>query len=153
MSLNPDFRDLFAALNAAGAEYLLVGGYALAFHAAPRFTKDLDVWVNPTPENASRVLAALQAFGAPLGELTEADLASPGIVFQMGLPPNRIDLLTVIDGVEFSEAWSARLATVYGDEPLPVIGRAHLLANKRASGRPQDLVDADAIERAGGEPR
>jgi hypothetical protein len=153
MSLNPDFRDLFAALNVAGAEYLLVGGYALAFHAAPRFTKDLDVWVNPTPENASRVLAALQAFGAPLGELTEADLASPGIVFQMGLPPNRIDLLTVIDGVEFSEAWSARLATVYGDEPLPVIGRAHLLANKRASGRPQDLVDADAIERAGGEPR
>jgi hypothetical protein len=136
-------------LNAASAEYLLVGGYALAVHAAPRFTKDLDVWVNPTRENAPRVLAALKAFGAPLGDLREADLAAPGIVFQMGLPPNRIDLLTSIDGVEFSEAWPSRLETVYGGQSLPVIGKAHLVANKRASGRPQDLVDADAIERAG----
>ncbi len=149
MPVNPDFRDLFAALNGTGAEYLLVGGYALAVHAAPRFTKDLDVWVNPTRENAPRVLAALKAFGAPLGELTEADLAAPGIVFQMGLPPNRIDLLTSIDGVEFSEAWPSRLTTDYGGQPLPVIGKAQLIANKRASGRPQDLLDADVLERAG----
>jgi hypothetical protein len=148
MPVNPDFRDLFAALNGAGAEYLLVGGYALAIHAAPRFTKDLDVWVNPTRENAPRVLTALKVFGAPLGELTETDLMTPGIVFQMGLPPNRIDLLTSIDGVEFSEAWPSRISTEYGGQPLPVIGRMHLVANKRASGRPQDLVDADAIERA-----
>jgi hypothetical protein len=148
MPVNPDFRDLFAALNGAGAEYLLVGGYALAIHAAPRFTKDLDVWVNPTRENAPRVLTALKAFGAPLGELTETDLMTPGVVFQMGLPPNRIDLLTSIDGVAFSEAWPARITTEYGREQLPVIGRAQLIANKRASGRPQDLVDADAIERA-----
>lgn len=150
MSLNSDFRDLFAALNGAGAEYLLVGGYALAVHAAPRFTKELDVWVNPTRENAPRVLVALKSFGAPLGELTEADLAAPGIVFQMGLPPNRIDLLTSIDGVEFSDAWPERLETDYGGQRLPVIGKAHLVANKRASGRPQDLVDADAIEKAQG---
>ncbi|MGB8931391.1 MAG: hypothetical protein WCC48_09130 [Anaeromyxobacteraceae bacterium] len=148
MPVNPDFRDLFAALNGAGAEYLLVGGYALAVHAAPRFTKDLDVWVNPTRENAARVLAALKVFGAPLGELTQDDLAAPGIVFQMGLPPNRIDVLTSIDGVAFAEAWPARLTTEYGGQPLTVIGRAHLLANKRASGRPQDLVDADVIEGA-----
>ena len=148
MPVNPDFRDLFAALNGAGAEYLLVGGYALAVYAAPRFTKDLDVWGNPAPANAPRVLAALKAFGAPLGELTEADLTTPGIVFQMGLPPNRIDVLTSIDGVAFAEAWPARLVTEYGGQSLPVIGRAHLVANKRASGRPQDLVDADAIERA-----
>jgi hypothetical protein len=148
MPVNPDFRDLFAALNGAGAEYLLVGGYALAIHAAPRFTKDLDVWVNPTRENAPRVLTALKVFGAPLGELTETDLMTPGVVFQMGLPPNRIDLLTSIDGVAFSEAWPARITTEYGREQLPVIGRAQLIANKRASGRPQDLVDADAIERA-----
>jgi hypothetical protein len=152
MPVNPDFRDLFAALNDAGAEYLLVGGYALAVHAAPRFTKDLDVWVNPTRGNAPRVLAALKAFGAPLGELTEDDLAAPGIVFQMGLPPNRIDLLTSIDGVGFAEAWPARLMTEYGGQALPVIGRTHLVANKRASGRPQDLVDADAIERVGVPP-
>jgi hypothetical protein len=150
MPVNPDFRDLFAALNDAGAEYLLVGGYALAVHAAPRFTKDLDVWVNPTRENASRVLSALRAFGAPAGELTEADLATVGIVFQMGLPPNRIDVLTSIDGVGFAEAWSSRLITDYGGQPLPVIGRAHLVANKRASGRPQDLVDADVLDHADG---
>jgi hypothetical protein len=149
MPVNPDFRDLFAALNGAGAEYLLVGGYALAIHAAPRFTKDLDVWVNPTRENAPRVLTALKAFGAPLGELTETDLMTPGVVFQMGLPPNRIDLLTSIDGVAFSEAWPARITTEYGREQLPVIGRAQLIANKRASGRPQDLVDADVVEKAG----
>ncbi|HSM92248.1 MAG TPA: nucleotidyl transferase AbiEii/AbiGii toxin family protein [Anaeromyxobacteraceae bacterium] len=149
MPVNPDFRDLFAALNGARAEFLLVGGYALAVHALPRFTKDLDVWVNPTPENAARVLSALKAFGAPLGELTERDLSTPGIVFQMGLPPNRIDILTSIDGVTFGEAWPSRLATEYGGQPLPVIGRAHLVANKRASARPQDLVDADALERPG----
>lgn len=150
MPVNPDFRDLFAALNGAGAEYLLVGGYALAVHAAPRFTKDLDVWVNPTPENARCVMAALGTFGAPLGDLTEADLATPGIVFQMGLPPNRIDLLTSIDGVSFPEAWPSRLLTEYGGERLSVIGREQLIANKRASGRPQDLVDAETLERSGG---
>src|SRR6266508_3067940 len=104
MPVNPDFRDLFAALNAAGAEYLLVGGYALAVHAAPRFTKDLDVWVNPTPENAARVHEALRWFGAPLGELRVEDLSTSGIVFQLGVPPNRIDVLTAIDGVSFPDA-------------------------------------------------
>lgn len=147
MPVNPDFRDLFAAFSAAGAEYLLVGGYALAFHSAPRFTKDLDVWVNPTPENAARVLAALERFGAPLGDLALADLATPGIVFQMGVPPNRIDVLTAIDGVAFAEAWPERAETVYGEVPVPVIGRRHLVQNKRAAARPQDLVDADLLER------
>jgi len=146
MPVNRDFRDLFAALSAAGAEHLLVGGYALAFHSAPRFTKDLDVWVNPTPANAARVIAALRSFGAPLGDLGEADLATPGIVFQIGVPPNRIDVLTAIDGVEFAEAWPERAETTYGDVPVPVIGRRHLVQNKRASGRPQDIVDADALE-------
>lgn len=153
MPVNPDFRDLFAALNAAGAEYLLVGGYALAVHAAPRFTKDLDVWVNPTAGNAPRVMAALRAFGAPLGELSEADLTTPGIVFQMGLPPNRIDLLTSIDGVRFPEAWPSRVVTEYGGAPLPVIGREALIANKRASARPQDLVDVQTLEAAGNRPK
>ncbi len=96
MSINSDFRDLFAALNAAGVKCLLVGGYALAVHAAPRFTKDIDVWIEPTPENAARVMAALQAFGAPLDAVSEADLSQPGILFQMGVPPNRIDLMTSI---------------------------------------------------------
>jgi hypothetical protein len=149
MAVNPDFRDLFSALNAAAAEYLLVGGYALAVHAAPRFTKDLDVWVNPTTENAARVHAALSAFGAPLGELAISDLATPGVVLQIGIPPNRIDILTAIDGVAFPNAWPERVETAYGEQRVAVIGRRHLVANKRASGRPQDLVDADLLERGG----
>jgi hypothetical protein len=149
VSINPDFRDLFAALNDAGADYLLVGGYALAVHAAPRFTKDLDVWVEPSPANAVRVMAALRAFGAPLDALTEADFTMADIVFQMGLPPNRIDIVTGIDGVAFNEAWPARVSTTYGDQNVPVIGRTHLVVNKRATGRPQDALDADLLESTG----
>lgn len=147
MAINPDFRDLFAALNDAGARYLLVGGYALAVHSVPRFTKDLDVWTDPTPENARLVLEALRIFGAPTTSLEEGDLARPGIVFQIGLAPNRIDIVTAIDGVDFADAWPARAATRYGDQTIAVIGRAHLIANKRATGRPQDLLDADLLER------
>ena len=147
MSINSDFSDLFAALNAAGARCLLVGGYALAVHATPRFTKDIDVWIEPTPANAARVMAALRAFGAPLDAVSEADLSHPGIVFQMGVPPNRIDLMTSIDGVAFEDAWRDRISTSYGEQTIAVIGRAHLIANKRATGRAQDLLDADLLER------
>jgi hypothetical protein len=132
-------------LNAAGARYLLVGGYAVAFHAQPRFTKDLDVWVDPDPANASRVLAALHEFGAPLHELTVADLERPGTVFQMGFPPNRIDVVTAIDGVSFGEAWPERAQTTYDDQAVPVIGHRLLMQNKRASGRPQDLLDLEIL--------
>jgi hypothetical protein len=104
------------------------------------------VWVRPTPENARRVHRALNAFGAPLGDLTVTDLSTEGVVFQMGLPPNRIDVITAIDGVGFEEAWSDRIAGTYGDQAIAVIGRTHLLKNKLASGRPQDLVDARTLE-------
>jgi hypothetical protein len=144
--VNPDFRDLFAALNAAGARYLLVGGYAVAFHAQPRFTKDLDVWTDLDPANATRVFGALRQFGAPLHELTTADLERSGTVFQIGVPPNRIDVVTAIDGVTFREAWPDRAETTYGDQTVPVIGRRHLIQNKRASGRPQDLLDLAVLE-------
>jgi len=146
VAINPDFRDLFAALNAAQARYLLVGGYALAIHAVPRFTKDLDVWVDPTADNAERVVEALRQFGAPLAALTGADLARPGLIYQIGIPPNRIDILTAIDGVVFEAAWPARLLTTYGDQPVAVIGRADLIRNKRATGRAQDALDAAVLE-------
>lgn len=146
MPVNPDFRDLFAALNAAEARYLLVGGYAVAFHAEPRFTKDLDVWTEPEPENAARAYESLRRFGAPLGTLSAADLANPGTVFQIGVPPNRIDIITTIDGVTFPEAWPQRITTTYGDQAVLVIGRGHLIQNKRASGRPQDLLDLEILE-------
>jgi hypothetical protein len=147
VAVNPDFRDLFAALNAASARYLLVGGYALAVHAVPRFTKDLDIWVEPSHDNAARVMDALHAFGAPTEALDDGDLARPGIVFQMGVPPNRIDIVTSIDGVTFGEAWPDRLSTTYGGEQVAVLGRAHLIKNKRSTGRAQDALDADVLER------
>jgi hypothetical protein len=149
MTVNPDFRDLFATLNDAGAEFLVVGGYALAVHGHPRFTKDLDVWVRADAENARKVWQALAAFGAPLGNLALQDLGSPGIVFQMGLPPNRIDVLTGIDGVTFQEAWDHRIESRYGDQPVRVIGLEDLIRNKLATGRAQDALDAKTLR---GEP-
>jgi len=144
--VNPDFRDLFAEFNAHGVEYLVVGAHALAVHGHVRATKDLDVWVRPVLENASRVLRALVAFGAPTRELMEADLVEPGLVFQIGVPPVRIDIVTSIDGVAFDEAWPARLLTKFADQPVGVLSRKHLIQNKRASGRTQDLADLERLE-------
>jgi hypothetical protein len=145
--LNRDFVEMLSALFEAGAEFLVVGAHALAAHGTPRATGDLDIWVRADPENAVRVLAALKKFGAPLFDLTLADLSSPGIVFQMGLPPYRIDILTGVSGVTFDEAWPGRLVSEVEGRPVPFIGRADLVKNKRAAARPKDLVDADALER------
>lgn len=147
MPANPDFRDLFAAFNAAQVRYLLVGGYALAFHGRPRFTRDLDVWLEPNAENAARAYAALGAFGAPLQELQAGDLERPGLIFQIGVAPNRIDVLTGIDGLTFADAWPDRQETLYWDQPVPVISRDHLILNKRSTGRPQDLLDVEELEK------
>ncbi len=144
--LNPDFRDMLSALNGASAEYLVVGAYALAAHGIPRATGDLDLWVRPTPDNAARVRPALESFGAPLGEIHQADLIRSDTVIQLGVAPRRIDLLTSIDGVEFDEAWSGRIEITIDDLRVPVIGRAHLIRNKRAVGRPQDLADVSRLE-------
>ena len=103
--LNPDFAEMLRALSAEGVEYLLVGAYAMAAHGVPRATGDIDIWVRPSPENANRVLRALARFGAPLSDLTATDLQRDGTVFQLGVPPRRIDLLTSIDGVTFEDAW------------------------------------------------
>ena len=149
--MNPDFRDMLSALSGEGAEYLLVGAYALAVHGVPRATGDLDLWVRPTTDNAARVRAALTRFGAPPGDLTERDLVTPGTVFQIGVAPNRIDVLTSIDGVDFEDAWNARrIAHVEGLD-VPVLARHHLIRNKKATGRPQDLADAARLEEAPGD--
>lgn len=147
MATNPDFRDLLFELSAAQAEFLVVGAYAVMVHTEPRYTKDLDVWVRPTPENALRVRQALSRFGAPLGELTIDDLSSAGTIFQMGVAPNRIDILTSIEAVDFEEAKAASSTIAYGDVQVPVLSVEHLLRNKRAVGRPQDLVDVARLER------
>jgi hypothetical protein len=147
--VNRDFRDLLAEFNAQGVEYLVVGAHALAAHGHVRATKDLDVWIRPDAENATRVLKALRRFGTPLHDLSEADLAKPGTVFQIGLPPLRIDVITVIDGVDFDEAWSARVRTEFADLPAAVLSREHLIKNKRASGRTQDMADVEWLESKG----
>lgn len=147
--MNRDFSELLAEFNDHGVEYLVVGAHALAAHGHVRATKDLDVWVRPEAENAGRVIRALEAFGAPLHDLTEADLTQPGLIFQIGVPPLRIDVLTAIDGVTFDDAWPARLPTRFGDQPVGVLSREHLLQNKRASGRTQDLADIETLESMG----
>jgi hypothetical protein len=144
--MNPDFRDLLAAFNVRGVDFVVVGAHALAAHGLVRATKDLDVWVRPEPLNAERVLAALADFGAPLHDLTVDDLARPGLVFQIGVDPVRIDVLTAIDGVEFSEAWAQRVSARFVDQDASVLSRGHLIVNKRATGRAQDLLDAKWLE-------
>ena len=139
--MNRDFVEMLSALCAAGAEFLIVGAHALAAHGIPRATGDLDIWVRPTPGNADRVLAALRAFGAPLFDLTRDDLTRSDTVFQMGLPPSRIDLLSGITGVTFDEAWPNRIEIRIGELTVPVIGRKEFVRNKQATGRQKDLND------------
>ena len=144
--MNPDFRDLLAEFNARGVEFLVVGAYALAAHGLVRATKDLDIWVRPDAANAERVLAALVAFGAPLHDLTVDDLAQPGLIFQIGVEPIRIDVITRIDGVSFEEAWPDRVEAHFADQVASVLSRGHLIQNKRAAGREQDLLDVKWLE-------
>jgi len=143
--LAPDVRDLLRAFVARDVRFLVVGAYALAVHGRPRATGDLDVWVDPTPENAERALAALREFGAPLHDLRLRDLARPGVVFQIGLPPLRIDVLTAIDGVQFPSAWRGRVAADFDGVRVPVIGRRELVINKRSTGRLKDRADAERL--------
>lgn len=145
--MNEDFRDLLRAFCDAEVRFLVVGAYAVAAHAEPRATGDLDLWVDPAPENARRVHAALRAFGAPLDALSEADLSTPDVVFQIGLPPRRIDILTSITGVEFDASWPGRVAVSYGGVECFVIGREALIENKRRLGRARDLADLELLER------
>jgi hypothetical protein len=147
--LNPDFRDILSAFIDQRVEFLVVGGYAMAAHRLPRATKDLDLWVEASAENAARVLQALDAFGAPRHDLTAADLETEGTIYQVGVPPNRVDVITRVDGVRFADAWPDRAEIAIDGIMIPVIGRRHLIANKRTVGRPQDLVDADLLESLG----
>jgi hypothetical protein len=133
-------------LNAQSVKALIVGGYAVAFHAKPRFTKDIDLLVEPTPDNARRLLQALSDFGFGAADLTADDFTTPGRVVQLGVAPNRVDLMTAIDGVSFTDAWTGRVSGRFGAVPVFYIGKAELARNKRATGRAQDLADLEALE-------
>lgn len=148
MQLSPDFSAFFAVCRRHDVRLVVVGAYALALHGHPRMTKDLDVLVEPSPGNAAALMAALEEFGFGGIGLTADDFAAEGVVVQLGYPPNRIDLLTSIDGVPFADAFARRqVMTVDGTE-IPCIAREDLLANKRATGRLQDLADVERLERA-----
>jgi hypothetical protein len=134
-----DFKDFLELLAQHDVKALIIGAFAVAFHAKPRFTKDLDIFVEATPDNAERLLRAIDAFGFGTLSLSIGDFA-PGRVTQLGFPPNRIDLVTSIDGVTFEEAWASRVAGKYGDIDVWYIGREALVRNKAAA-RPQDLMD------------
>lgn len=140
-----DLAEVLSTLNAAGAAYLVAGAHTLAAHGVPRATGDLDIRVRGTPENASRVLVALRAFGAPLFNLTTDDLSCPETVFQIGVVPVRMDLLTSISGVGFEEAWSGRISASIDGVTFGVLGREDLLRNKRTTGRPKDLLDVASL--------
>ncbi len=146
MYLEPDFNDMLSALDDQNVEFLVVGAHAVAAHGYPRATGDFDVWIARSPENARRTMRALKQFGAPLFDLTEADLVTPGIVFQIGVQPCRVDILTRISGVEFEEAWPSRIEVDVDGNRFGVIGLEHLIRNKRATGRPKDLLDVDLLE-------
>ena len=129
MTPNQDFKDLFAELNAQSVEFLIVGAHALAAHGYVRATKDLDVWVRPSSENAVRVMRELSAFGAPTHVVTEDDFATPGVTFQIGVEPVRIDIITGVDGLTFEPAWQNRVASDYGGERVFVVSPEDLIRN------------------------
>ena len=145
--LNPDFRDILFALHAEQAEYLLIGSYAVAVYGRARATEDLDIWVRPSSDNSHKVMQALLRFGAPTSTLSPDDFQKENLVFQMGNPPWRIDLLTSIDGVTFDDAWAERQEWTVEGIAISVIGRRHLIANKRAVGRTKDLADVEELNR------
>jgi hypothetical protein len=147
----PDYKEMLSELSAGGAEYLLVGAFAMAVHQLPRATGDMDVWIRPEVANARRVWEALARFGAPMSNISVDELAQPGFFFQIGVAPVRIDILTEIDGVSFDEAWAERGVHDLGGVSVPVIGRRHLLINKRSTGRPKDLADAAWLEESSGD--
>jgi hypothetical protein len=145
VKLQKDLREFIELLNSHKVEYLLVGGHAVAYHGHPRYTGDIDFFVRPSRENAEKVVAAVGAFGFQEAGFDVDTFTEPEKVIQLGRPPNRIDILTSISGVAFDDAWSGRVEADLDGAPVCFIGRAALIANKRAAGRQKDLADIEAL--------
>jgi len=144
--LNEDYKDMLHALADEKVEYLLVGAYALAVHGYPRATMDIDIWIMPSPENADAVTRALRRFGAPLQNLNREDLETDGTVFQIGVAPRRIDIITAASGLRFEEAFARSMVMDIEGIEVHVLSLDDLIRNKRATGRTKDLADAEALE-------
>jgi len=145
MEIRTDFKELLELFNKHKVEYLIVGGYALAFHGAPRFTRDIDLFVRPTRDNAVRILAALHEFGFGSLDLSQEDFTTPGRVVQLGVAPIRIDILTRLTGVPWEKAAAGKASGLYGDVPVFFLGRDDFIANKRTTGRAKDAADIEAL--------
>lgn len=146
MTINPDFREFVELLNVHEVRFLIVGGYAVAFHGHPRYTKDLDVWIDRARDNAERLMNALQAFGFGAIDLTADDFLEPEQVIQLGYPPHRIDLVTNLKGVDFATCYASKIAEEIAGTVVSFIDLEHLKKNKRAVGRHQDLADLENLE-------
>jgi predicted nucleotidyltransferase len=144
--LNEDYRDMLRALSDEKARFLLVGAYALAAHGYPRATMDIDIWIQPSAENADAVLRALRRFGAPLQDLTREDLQRDDTILQIGVAPRRIDIITTASGLVFEEAFGRSIAVDIDGIEIRIPSLADIIRNKRASGRTKDLADAEALE-------
>lgn len=139
--MNCDFKELLSAFNEAKVRYLIVGGYAVMRYSEPRYTKDLDIWIDVSTRNSRAVFRALRTFGAPLANLSASDFAREGCTYQMGRPPVRVDIIMSIQGVRFPKAWRNRVATDFDGVAAHFLSLDDLITNKRALGRPQDLID------------
>ena len=144
--LNEDYKDILRALSAEEVKFLLVGAYAMAAHGYPRATMDIDIWILPSPRNAEAVLRALRRFGAPVDELTKEDLQQDGLVFQIGVAPRRIDIITGASGLQFDEAFEHSLLVDIEGIAVHIPSLDDLIRNKRTCGRTRDLADAEALE-------
>lgn len=149
MLISSEFSELLKLFVKNEVRFLLVGGYAVMKYAEPRFTKDIDLWIAVDERNAAAVFSALREFGAPLAGLTPVDFQDTTSFYQMGVAPLRVDIMMSIPGVEFESCWSRRTVVNLGDLEVPFIGKQDLIIAKKASGRPQDLLDAARLEEAG----
>ena len=145
MNLAPDFDEFIASLIAHDVEFVIVGAYALAYHGAPRFTGDLDIYIRPTLDNASRLLDAVRAFGFPVAELRPEHVTDSRRILQMGEEPVQIRVMSAISGVTWDQAWHDRAMGPCGSHQVDFLGRETFLRNKRAAARPKDLADIDAL--------
>ena len=147
MRVEKDFKEFIALLNKHGVKYLVIGGFAFAFYAKPRFTKDIDFFVEASEENSKKIIKALNRFGFAGIGLTEGDFREPGQIIQLGYQPMRIDIVTTVTGVDFADAWSNRVTGKYGDVDCFFISKEELIKNKQASGRPQDIADLKLLKK------
>jgi predicted nucleotidyltransferase len=148
VKINSNFKDLLRLFAEGGVRFLVVGGYAVMKYTEPYYTKDLDLWIEPTPGNAGGVLAALRRFGAPVEGVTEEDLMNPDLIYQIGVDPVRIDIMGSVPGLVFGEAWQRRHDVDFGGEVAPILSIDDIILAKLASGRPKDRIQARELRRA-----